>query len=339
IIKFEPQVDKLLELLGTEFDALTKAGQPVEFDRWFNYFAFDVLGEVTFSQPFRFLETGTDIRNAIANTRALALYISVMGHYAWLHHLTLGNPMLSRLGLQPSSHIFDTCLAALDARKQNPDVRNDMVEHWMRMQQKYPDAWPRMRFSPRQLPLSAQELIRRVLPYKPFSIIFFGILSTSNAFGRKSILRPRMDSSPRSSRTQRLRSCRTCKPVFSFLKTVLSVNPWVFHRNPELFGLDCDSFIPERWLDAGRSKKMDSFLIHVSSQLHNPFSLALLINVVQRQWGAGYNQCPGRNLAHFEISKVTATLVRDYEMEQIDPHKPWRFETHFTAVPYDWQKT
>lgn len=213
IIKFEPQVDKLLELLGTEFDALTKAGQPVEFDRWFNYFAFDVLGEVTFSQPFRFLETGTDIRNAIANTRALALYISVMGHYAWLHHLTLGNPMLSRLGLQPSSHIFDTCLAALDARKQNPDVRNDMVEHWMRMQQKYPDAWPRMRFSPRQLPLSAQELIRRVLPYKPFSIIFFGILSTSNAFGRKSILRPRMDSSPRSSRTQRLRSCRTCKPV------------------------------------------------------------------------------------------------------------------------------
>lgn len=111
----------------------------MEFDRWFNYFAFDVLGEVIFSKLFGFVESGTDIRNAIANTRALALYIAVMGHYTWLHHLTLGNPILSRLGIQPSSHIFDTCLAAIDTRKKNPESRNDMMQRWLDVRSKYPD--------------------------------------------------------------------------------------------------------------------------------------------------------------------------------------------------------
>jgi cytochrome P450 len=54
------------------------------------------------------------------------------------------------------------------------------------------------------------------------------------------------------------------------------------------------------------------------------------------QFGAGYNQCPGRHLAHLEVSKVVATLLRDFEIEQINPGQSWTFETHFTAVPYDW---
>lgn len=47
-------------------------------------------------------------------------------------------------------------------------------------------------------------------------------------------------------------------------QTLLSINPWAFHRNPELFGPDCDDFNPERWLDPERARQMDPFLIHVS---------------------------------------------------------------------------
>jgi cytochrome P450 len=54
------------------------------------------------------------------------------------------------------------------------------------------------------------------------------------------------------------------------------------------------------------------------------------------QWGAGYNMCPGRNLAQFELSKVLTTVLRDYDIELVDPKKPWRFETRFLAVPYGW---
>jgi cytochrome P450 len=54
------------------------------------------------------------------------------------------------------------------------------------------------------------------------------------------------------------------------------------------------------------------------------------------QWGAGYNMCPGRNLAQFELSKVLTTVLRDYDIELVNSKKEWRFETRFLAVPYGW---
>ena len=139
ITKAEPYIDSVLSLLKKQFDGLSKTGAPVEFQNWFSYYAFDVLGEVTFSKSFGFVESGTDIRNAIANTGALVYYIAVMGHYIWFHNLTLGNPLFSWLGLQPNSHIFDTCLMAVDNRKKNPEVRHDMMQRWLDTRASYPD--------------------------------------------------------------------------------------------------------------------------------------------------------------------------------------------------------
>lgn len=54
------------------------------------------------------------------------------------------------------------------------------------------------------------------------------------------------------------------------------------------------------------------------------------------QFGTGYNSCPGRNLAYLEINKVTATLLRDFDVRQVEPARGWRYEEWFTAVPYGW---
>lgn len=57
---------------------------------------------------------------------------------------------------------------------------------------------------------------------------------------------------------------------------------------------------------------------------------------ISSQWGAGYNACPGRNFAQFEISKLAATIFRDYAIEQVDPKHEWTWKNHFICVPYDW---
>lgn len=139
ITKAEPYIDNVLRLFKTRFDELSDSGAPVEFQQWFSFFAFDVLGEVTFSKSFGFVQSGSDIRNAIANTGSLVYYISIMGNYIWFHNLTLGNPLFSRLGLQPNSHIFDTCLLAVDNRKNNPEVRHDMMQRWLDARASHPD--------------------------------------------------------------------------------------------------------------------------------------------------------------------------------------------------------
>jgi len=102
--------------------------KPVEFDKWFNYLAFDVIGEITFSKAFGFLETGTDVGGSVEKSQILTLYVAVMGYFQTIHNLTLGNPLIGKLGLTPSQHIFDTVRRAVTARKTNPDKRADMLE-------------------------------------------------------------------------------------------------------------------------------------------------------------------------------------------------------------------
>lgn len=81
---------------------------------------------------------------------------------------------------------------------------------------------------------------------------------------------------------------------------------------------------------------MDKHLIHVSIDLTPQCSFPLACLMKTFQWGAGYNQCPGRNLAHLEISKITATLLRDYDIEQVDPKQEWTYESWFVALPSNW---
>lgn len=139
IVKAEAFIDATIQQLQAQLDRLAQAGEKVHFDRWFNYCAFDIVGEVTFSGRFGFVEQGRDVGAAIANSRKLALYVCLISHAYWLHGVLLGNPIFGWLNLQPTSHIFDTCLAAVDVRKKNDSVRRDMMEQWLEMRRTYPD--------------------------------------------------------------------------------------------------------------------------------------------------------------------------------------------------------
>ncbi|KAJ5682730.1 hypothetical protein N7462_005895 [Penicillium macrosclerotiorum] len=343
IISSEPHVDAVMELFINHLNQHCDSSTPIELNRWFTFFAFDVVGEVTFSKSFGFIETGTDIRDAIANTRALALYISAMGHYTWLHNMTLVNPLISRLGIQPSSHVFDTCLVAINGRKENPEVRKDMMQQWLETRAKYPDRMKENEiFSAAVANVGAgSDTVSATM-----QALFYWLIRSPQHLHR---LREELDAaqtrgelSPivQYNEAQKLTFLQACiKETYRFQPgvpsclprvvpqggmtiggtyfaegVILSVNPWIFHRNPALFGEDCDTFNPDRWLQ-GNTKDMDSFLIH---------------------WGSGYRQCPGRNLAHFEIGKLAATLIRDFEFEQVDPKKEWEWANHFTINPWGW---
>ncbi|KAL4861764.1 hypothetical protein BDV12DRAFT_203700 [Aspergillus spectabilis] len=344
IIKSESYVDDIIKTLEDHLNKLTESKQPVHLDKWFNFFAFDVVGEVTFSQSFGFVKAGHDIGSAIANARKLALYVSVVGHFVWFHNLTIGNPLMSTLGLIPASHLFDTCVAAIETRKKNPGARNDMMERWLNVRNTHPErmadeevfaaAAANLGAGAETVSASLQALLYYLLQHPVYLNRLQNELDEAQARGDLSQV-------VQYSEAQNLPYLQACiKEAYRYHSsigtnlprvvpkggltirgryfpqgTILSVNLWVIHRNPDLFGPDSDSFNPERWLHKDRAKTMDYFLVH---------------------WGAGYNQCPGRNLAHFEINKLVATLVRDYEFERIDPKKEWCFQNHFITTPSDW---
>lgn len=79
----------------------------------------------------------------------------------------------------------------------------------------------------------------------------------------------------------------------------VGVNPWVIHNNEEIFGPDASEFKPERWLTADAEKRatMDrNFLA----------------------FGAGPRTCIGKNISLLEMYKVIPQIVREFDFEILD---------------------
>ena len=88
--------------------------------------------------------------------------------------------------------------------------------------------------------------------------------------------------------------------------TEIGSNPYVLHRDRDIFGIDADQFRPERWLeDEARARVMDKY---------------------DFAWGYGSRRCVGKNIALVDASKFCVQFFRDFLVESVDPEKPFRSE-------------
>ncbi|CZS96692.1 related to cytochrome P450 oxidoreductase [Rhynchosporium graminicola] len=340
VVKTEPFIDGALQTLRTQLETSGSSKLPVKFEQWFNYLAFDVLGEATFSQSFGFLATGQDIGDTVANNIFLRLYISILGHFPWAHDYLLANPLIEYFNLTPSMHVFDTCMAAIKSRSQNPEVRKDMLEQWKDQLAKYPNRMDEIEILTNAVGNlgAGSDTVSSVLQ----GFVYYMISDPEML----SMLRKELDEAnladiPTFAETQNLPILQACikeslrvhPPVgFGLTRiaptegvticsrhfaagTILSVNIWAMHQLKSLFGEDAAVFNPRRWLDPSQASKMNSVMI---------------------AFGAGYNQCPGQNLAKLELYKTCAMLMRDFDIRMVDPEKGWKYETYFTVAPHDW---
>ena len=116
----------------------------------------------------------------------------------------------------------------------------------------------------------------------------------------------------------------------------VAANPYVIHRNTEIFGSDADTFRPERWLGSPDQVR-----------LMHKFSLG---------FGYGSRKCLGRNIALFESQKfivqvcstpesmvkfryVTNTmstkLFRDFDIRSSSPERPFLLQNWGVNVYFE----
>ena len=65
--------------------------------KWFQWYAFDVVGELTFSQRFGFFEKEEDVDNSIFQIDRFLYYLTLIGQAFPYHFLLLGNPVIAFL--------------------------------------------------------------------------------------------------------------------------------------------------------------------------------------------------------------------------------------------------
>jgi hypothetical protein len=68
----------------------------------------------------------------------------------------------------------------------------------------------------------------------------------------------------------------------------------------------------------------------------SPAIVAEKLTWIRHKFGLGYAACPGINLAKIELSKVAASIVRDYDIRQVDPNQAWSYEAYFNTLPHSW---
>ncbi|KAK8042325.1 cytochrome P450 [Apiospora phragmitis] len=98
-----------------------------------------VIGEVTFSRKFGFLEQGIDVGNSISSSLALNAYIAVAAFLRWLHVALLANPIVTWLAILPMGHLLNTTKKAVSERQHSTDARWDILASWLQQMRQYPD--------------------------------------------------------------------------------------------------------------------------------------------------------------------------------------------------------
>ena len=83
--------------------------------------------------------------------------------------------------------------------------------------------------------------------------------------------------------------------------TIVGVNPWVAHRDERVFGKDAEDFRPERWL------------VEDKTELERYFFA----------FGSGARACLGRNISWMEMSKLVPTLFSRFDMSISTNNAKW----------------
>ncbi|RYN20880.1 hypothetical protein AA0112_g10469 [Alternaria arborescens] len=344
LLRSEEHIDRTFESFLEWMNKYATDKKPMDLNTFISYATFDVIGEVVFSKSFGFLDQGKDIGNSIENSLALNAYVAVAGYFRWINIALLANPIMTWLSILPMGHLFDTVKAVLAEREKNENARYDAVQYWFKQHERHPD-----KFTIREINTQALAAVGAGSDTVAAGIqsFIYHMIRHADAWERahdevaeavkKGLCRDRVVSYADAQQLGFVQACvkealRVFGPVPMGLPriapkggltighrtipegTIVSINPWVIHYSKEIWGADAHVFRPERWLeeDSGTREK---FWI--------PF-------------GAGYGGCPGQNIAKIELAKIAATLVRDYNIKQVNSTQDWQWKAYFTVVPHSW---
>ncbi|KAI0476857.1 cytochrome P450 [Xylaria cf. heliscus] len=338
LVEFEPYVDSTISFLFKRLEEVqAKSGRACDLGVWLQWLAFDVMGEITFSKRLGFLDEAKDVEGIMASIWSSFQYASWVGQMPWLDSLWVKNPIISRFMPEKNNPIVSFALARGNERQDGKhgspgynsrDFMSRFVEARAKDTSKIPEwyvtAWATSNV------LAGSDTTAIVLR----SIIYFLLknpqsllklqqeLSLAQSEGRLSDIvtwkqsrdLPYLDACvkeagrlhpPIGLLLERVVSKGGVTLCGKYFKegTVVGMNPWVVHRNKDVFGHDADQWNPDRWLgDMERRILMEKSLL---------------------TFGAGHRTCIGKNISYLEIYKLIPTMFARYDITFADPKKEW----------------
>ncbi|WPH00939.1 Hypothetical protein R9X50_00377300 [Acrodontium crateriforme] len=105
LVEFEPLIDSTTAVFLSRLDELyAGTSKSCNLGQWLQWYAFDVIGELTFSKRLGFMEKAEDVEGIIASVSANFDRCSVLGQMPWIDLITYKNPLYQQLFATPVSN-------------------------------------------------------------------------------------------------------------------------------------------------------------------------------------------------------------------------------------------
>ncbi|PSK59191.1 Isotrichodermin C-15 hydroxylase [Elsinoe australis] len=327
----EPDVDRTIHLLNDNLRQ--RQGQVINLGRWVQLFAFDIIGELSFSRSFNFLESAQDDGSfaAIENALVSAAWVGQMPWIFWLNDYL--SPYIGNHLALNARHGSIRTLAAneVSARKDRGSDRRDILSKLIPVHHEKPadfDAAALTSMATTNIfagsdttAISTRAIIYFLLKNPECKTRLVEEIDTFRRNGKLSdpALLSEANDMPylQAVMYEALRlhpavgmslprvvpqgGC-TVDGVYLPAGAVIGANPWVIHRNKEVYGEDVEAFRPERWMKKETGDMQRFFFT----------------------FGSGARLCIGKNISWMEMSKLIPSLFLNFNIELAQPDEEWR---------------
>lgn len=326
----EAYVDDAIYVFMNRMDE--RQNRSVDIGNWVQLFAFDIIGEITFSKRFGFMDVGADdgafaqIEGALRS----AAWIGQVPWLYWLHDFTM--PLIgNRLGITARhGSLRNFAMREIEARKDRGTDRKDILSKLFAVHKEKPTefddnavvsmASSNIFAGSDTTAISTRAIIYYLLKNPQYKQRLVQEIDDMRRRGRISDPVSLEEANNMPYLQAVMYEALRCHPAVGMSLprvvpstgveidghyipggTTIGVNPWVVHRNVEVFGDDVDSFNPERWL------KQDT------GDMHRFFFA----------FGSGARMCLGRNISWMEMSKLIPMLFMHYDLQLVDREAVW----------------
>ncbi|EFQ31517.1 cytochrome P450 [Colletotrichum graminicola] len=336
---FEPGVDRVvaqfINLIESKYISTSNNFCPIEFSHKSQYFALDVVSEISFGEALGFLAKDKDLFGYVQTNDQIFPVLAIMLNMPWLGIMMQRWPLNKLLPFESDKFGFgrlmgmaktmvDKCLAAGPGENHmiHSHLRNGvtykelLAEIFLELIAGSDSTATAIRMTMLCLLTTPTALSR--LRHEIATGISRGFISSPirDAEARQfpylqAVIREGLRLYPPSTGLNYKQVAKGGTKLFGqFLPegTQLGVNIQKIMRSKETFGPDADIFRPERWLEAAEDGER----------------FREMTGVVDLAFGHGRFQCLGKTIAVMELNKIFVELLRRFDFAVVRPQEPLR---------------
>ncbi|OQE12327.1 hypothetical protein PENVUL_c001G04696 [Penicillium vulpinum] len=363
ILSMEPFIQEVASELWGRFREFSKSSEPVPLHLWGNYFAFEVVGQLSLGGKIGFVERGEDVDGIIKSIHDGFYLMANMGNVP-LQMFWFNNPisqwMVKMFGgerLNSFSIFLQWLEERVIERMTNGlgNKRKDMLQHFVEAKDmngqpvKKGDVMIEgvsiLGAGADTTSISILAVVGAILTHPKAKRQLqdeleqaykeLGLEGTDSEIAFKDAeklpyLAAVIKESMRLHPSINYQLPRVVPPSGvqigdHFIKSgsICSISPTTMNRSKDIFGADAEEWKPERWIPA---TEKDQGRISTMNGFLTTF-------------GMGARSCVGRNIALVEVHKFIAQFFYHFDIEVINKEKPWVVKSQWFAIQKDfWVK-